>query len=267
MPEDKKITHQDDLDREEKKVTDEITRIFSSSGFEYQSDVVVGSSSSDVYSVFPTGSTAMFKVHLWKPTKENIERASQLANSYISASGVDNAYVVLPNLPISDPEKGVVSVADFDEVVRERISKQPKKSGHEPPSVSTIPDVKVFAAMPFDPKYDDTFIVAMEPACFDVGAECIRVDRESYAGDILSEIKNQIANSHAVIADLSESNPNVFFEIGFADGLDIPVVQICSTPVGELPFDVRNNLTLNYVLGQTSRLRTDLAEILKSILS
>ena len=105
----------------------------------------------------------------------------------------------------------------------------------------------------------------MAPAAEAVGAACIRVDHEEFAGDVVAEIKDQIASAAAVIADASGSRPNVLFEMGYANGLRLPVIQICSTPLDELPFDIRNENTLRYVLGQVHELRKNLERRLRGV--
>jgi hypothetical protein len=124
----------------------------------------------------------------------------------------------------------------------------------------------VFAAMPFSPEYDDIFFVAMSYAAKSVGAVCRRVDLEDFGGDIIVEIKRLIDSSIAVIADLSESKPNVLYEVGYAHALDRPTVHICSTPLDGLPFDVRNWNTLQYKRGQTYEFQERLSTRLKVLL-
>jgi len=69
-----------------------------------------------------------------------------------------------------------------------------------------------------------------------------------------------------VIVDLSEAKPNVLYEAGYAHALRKPVVHICSTPLSELPFDVRNWNTIAYRRGQTALLREPLARRLKAVM-
>jgi len=125
---------------------------------------------------------------------------------------------------------------------------------------------QIFAAMPFAPEYSDTYWVAMREAAKAVEAGCVRVDEVDYVGDVVEKIKNLIAESDAVIADLSESAPNVLFELGFAFALEKPCVLICATPLDELPFDIRNQKTISYAKGQTYQLKEDLIQPLRMIL-
>lgn len=75
-----------------------------------------------------------------------------------------------------------------------------------------------------------------------------------------------IRESDAVIVDPSDSRPNVLYEAGYAEALGKPTVQICSTAVTALPFDVRNRPTIAYKKGQTLRLVRLLVNQLRGVL-
>ena len=120
--------------------------------------------------------------------------------------------------------------------------------------------------MSFNRRYDDTYFVAMSYAAERVNAACSRVDKEEFSGDIVEEVKRQIRASRGVIVDLSEGKPNVLYEAGFAHALDRPTVHICSTPLSDLPFDIRNWNTVVYNHGQTTELREPLVRRLRKVL-
>ena len=126
-------------------------------------------------------------------------------------------------------------------------------------------DKNIFAAMPYSPKYDDTFLIAIEGAAIKTGYDCKRIDYSGHYGDVVAQIKSDIAESVVVIADLSESRPNVCYEIGLSEALGKPVLQICSTKINQIPFDLRNNYTIPYSLGQTHKLRSRLITELEKI--
>ncbi|OGO37528.1 MAG: hypothetical protein A2Z03_09030 [Chloroflexi bacterium RBG_16_56_8] len=123
----------------------------------------------------------------------------------------------------------------------------------------------IFAAMPFAPEYDDVYFVAMAPAAGSVNAVCKRVDQEDFTGDVVKEIQRLIHACDAVVVDLSEAKPNVLYEAGFAHALERPTVHICSTPMEQLPFDVRNWNTIKYSKGQTHKLKNELTKAFKQI--
>jgi nucleoside 2-deoxyribosyltransferase len=64
--------------------------------------------------------------------------------------------------------------------------------------------------------------------------------------DAISNIKNQIPKCGIIIGDLSFNNPNVFYEVGYAEALNKKLILI--TPDREkTPFDLKqyNNIELN----------------------
>jgi hypothetical protein len=253
--------------KSEKQIRDAIQDLFSSNPSieKFSKDVTVGDMNADYYLQSPTGSTLVVQIKNWDPTDENQERARELASLYKSLSSTDNAFVVIPGLAKSDPENGVVT-PDYIYELPEFLSVEPKRERPRLPRVQKAPQKTVFAAMPFAGNYDDTFEVGIQGACLDLGYKAVRVDHQTFVGDIVSEIKMLIKKSAAVVGDLSESRPNVLYEIGFAHASRRKVVQICSTPMDNVPFDVRNNKTIQYEKGQTIKLKSKLIRELRAIL-
>ena len=107
---------------------------------------------------------------------------------------------------------------------------------------------------------------AMSYAAERSGATLMRLDQEVFNGDAVHELHRLIRESNALIADLSDGNPNVLYEVGYAHALEIPSVHISSTPLSKLPFDVQGWNTLPYEKGQTSRLKEPLARRLRAAL-
>ena len=53
------------------------------------------------------------------------------------------------------------------------------------------------------------------------------VDEKAGDGWIPQRIKEEIQDARFVISDLTYRNPGVYYETGYADGLEIPVIQTC----------------------------------------
>jgi hypothetical protein len=106
---------------------------------------------------------------------------------------------------------------------------------------------EVFVAMPFLPeaKMQDVYELGIAPAVSKVGYRATRIDHEAFTGDIAAAIKSQIGQAKFIIADLSDNNPNVFLELGFALGRGIPAVLVVKQYSG-LPFDVKGIKCLEY---------------------
>lgn len=183
-------------------------------------------------------------------------------------TGADAAIVVLPQAKAGMPDAGIVSLANLELHLRSLLASASQRSPAMPRRPDPTPSGNrrtVFASMPFKPQYEDVYWFAMAAAAEAIDATCVRVDREDFDGDISARITSDIESAVAVIADMSESNPDVLYEVGYARRHGTPCVQICSTSLEDLPFNVRNVNTLAYRLGQIHALRNPLAQRLKSV--
>jgi hypothetical protein len=103
----------------------------------------------------------------------------------------------------------------------------------------------VFVAMPFAAEFDDLFHYGIQGAVNAAGFLCERADLASFTGDVIEWVKNRIASAKLLVADLSSANPNVYLEVGYAWGRDIPTVLLARSDQ-ELKFDVRGQRCLIY---------------------
>jgi hypothetical protein len=169
----------------------------------------------------------------------------------------------MPQLERSRIGEGIVDANQLVQFLQKEFADPRMRRGRGKGRVARGQD-EVFAAMPFSPEYNDVFFVAMASACERVNLACRRVDKEEFTGDIVDRIHDMIRNCVGVIADLSESRPNVLYEVGYAHALGKPTVHICSTPLDELPFDVHGWSTVSYAKGQTYELISPLASRLSA---
>jgi hypothetical protein len=102
-----------------------------------------------------------------------------------------------------------------------------------------------FIAMPFADSFQDIFHYAITPVVRQAGLLCERMDELTFTGDIVHRMKQRIGAARIVVADLTGANPNVYLEVGYAWGCDIPTVLICDQST-ELKFDVRGQRCLIY---------------------
>ena len=72
-----------------------------------------------------------------------------------------------------------------------------------------------------------------------------RADNIDSQQNILKDIVTAIAESDVVVADLTDANPNVYYELGLAHALRKQVVLL-SQDVGTAPFDLRSYRILEY---------------------
>ena len=103
--------------------------------------------------------------------------------------------------------------------------------------------IQPFDGGAFDKRYDDVFVPAIAAA----DLEAYRVDRDPSAAVPIEEVENGIRIADACLADISEPNPNVWFELGFAFATGKPVVMVCNDgPNQQFPFDVQHRTIIRY---------------------
>ena len=103
----------------------------------------------------------------------------------------------------------------------------------------TVPKFFVFVLMPFDDAFDDVYKLGIKPACENAGAYCERVDEQIYDETILNRIYNQIAKADIIVSDMSDRNPNVFYETGYAHALGKRVLLL-TQQAKDIPFDLKD---------------------------
>ena len=103
---------------------------------------------------------------------------------------------------------------------------------------------KTFVAMWFDDSMEGAWENGIRPAIEDAGYEASRIDRKEHANKIDDEIIAEIRRSRFIVADFTHGDDGaragVYYEAGFAHGLDIPVIFTCQKEVFEnIHFDTR----------------------------
>ena len=84
------------------------------------------------------------------------------------------------------------------------------------------------------------------PAALNAGYakdEIVRADHLANPGIITSHIVEHLLNAELVIADLTDHNPNVFYELAIRDAVRKPIVQLIQAGQ-KIPFDVSPMRTL-----------------------
>lgn len=92
---------------------------------------------------------------------------------------------------------------------------------------------------------DNVYKYLIAPVCEELGYKPVRVDHVNAVDNINATIINYLKTAPMVIADMTDHNPNAFYELGFRQALELPLVPIIR--VGErLPFDVMTTRTVFY---------------------
>lgn len=106
------------------------------------------------------------------------------------------------------------------------------------------------------------------PAAKSHGLEVIRADKIDKPGLITKQIFDQLVNARVCVADLSFSNPNVFYELGVRHTCKLPTIQLVRKG-DKIPFDVGQGRTIlvdvNDVYSVTDRLNAAQEELSEHI--
>lgn len=77
---------------------------------------------------------------------------------------------------------------------------------------------RCFVIQPFDEAtYEKRYKDVFAPAIRDADIEPYRVDKDSSADVIISAIEEGIENSDLCFAEITADNPNVWYELGYAN--------------------------------------------------
>lgn len=84
---------------------------------------------------------------------------------------------------------------------------------------------------------DEKFELIFEPSLKEAGYEVTRADKIGTPGSISREIVSNVINSDLVIADVTDENPNVFYELAIRNAAKKPVI-IFRGVNQPMPFDI-----------------------------
>ena len=103
---------------------------------------------------------------------------------------------------------------------------------------------QAFVAMWFDKSMDKAWEAGIQPAIVDAGYEPVRIDKKEHLNKIDDEIIAEIRRSRFLVADFTEDKAgprgSVYYEAGFAHGLDIQVIFTCrNNSFEKIHFDTR----------------------------
>ncbi|GCD10454.1 nucleoside 2-deoxyribosyltransferase [Clostridium tagluense] len=102
------------------------------------------------------------------------------------------------------------------------------------------------------------------PVCESCELDPIRVDHLNDTDSITETIIKNLKDSDLVIADLTEHNPNAFFELGYRFALGKPVIHL-SQKGTKLPFDISAIRTLPYDLSDLDAVEELKTRLIKTI--
>ena len=109
-----------------------------------------------------------------------------------------------------------------------------------------INDLLVFVVCPFKEAFNAIYDDQIKPVVeSELSMQCIRADELYTNGPIIEDIWRLINEARVIIADMTERNPNVFYEVGLAHAIGKDVILLAQD-VNDIPFDLRHLRTIIY---------------------
>lgn len=123
-----------------------------------------------------------------------------------------------------------------------------------------------FVMMPFGGLFDRYYQEVYVPAIKDAGLEPVRADELFSTGSVMEQIWEPISKSKVLLADLTEENPNVFYELGLSHAA-VKRVIFTAARVEDVPFDLRHLRVIIYETKEpewSPKLRKQITEYLRN---
>ena len=124
----------------------------------------------------------------------------------------------------------------------------------------------VFVIMPFATEFNDVYKLGIKRAVSsltDLKLTVERADETLRNKAIIKRIREKIREADLIIADVTGNNPNVLYELGYADALEKTTV-ILTRNRKTIPFDLNEKPNIQYNPGDTATLKKELAKHIRA---
>ena len=131
--------------------------------------------------------------------------------------------------------------------VRPRVASRPAEKRKAAPKKRAAAKKKeiCFVIMPFGDWFDDYSTNVYAPAIKSAGLEPRRADDLYRPSAIINDIWSYTKKAKLIVADLTDKNPNVFYELGLAHACTKPAILLTES-MEDVPFDLRALRVLEY---------------------
>lgn len=102
-----------------------------------------------------------------------------------------------------------------------------------------------FTIMPFGGWFNSYYETVFQPAITATGLTPRRADDLFKPSPIINDIWELTQEAKIILADMTDSNPNVFYELGLAHALSKPAILVTQS-MDYVPFDLQNLRTIVY---------------------
>lgn len=105
--------------------------------------------------------------------------------------------------------------------------------------------MKAFVIMSFSSDFDDIYNLGIKESCKKLGIKAVRLDEQIFDEGMLEKIYEEIHSSDLIIAELSNKNSNVFYELGYAHAL-LKKCILLTQEIDNIPFDLKHKRHIKY---------------------
>lgn len=140
--------------------------------------------------------------------------------------------------------------------------------------ITPYTEKRCFVVMPFDPLRDMLYNLVIEPVLSQHPSllfKCTRADKALTVDRISEEIEKWISDADVIIADITENNRNVFYELGLARMARKKAILLIQKVEGQkldIPFDIADFRCHPYEYSSTgfNKLKERLTDLLGNVL-
>lgn len=104
---------------------------------------------------------------------------------------------------------------------------------------------KAFVIMPFSNDFNDTYKLGIKAAAQSCNVDAKRLDDDFFVTNMVEEIYRKIDEADFIIADMTGRNPNVFYEVGYAEAKN-KLILLLTKNIQDIPFDFKQKLHIEY---------------------
>ena len=119
---------------------------------------------------------------------------------------------------------------------------------------------------PFNLKFNKRYKDIYKPAIETTECEPYRVDEDHSVANIMVRVREKIKAARICLADITEDNPNVWYEVGYAHALGKQIVLI-SEKKDKIPFDMSGEKVIFYHTSSASDFDALKEKITKTVYS
>lgn len=121
----------------------------------------------------------------------------------------------------------------------------------------------VFMIMPFEDQFSRIYQKYILPVAKELGLQIKRGDDFFKSRSVMNDIWSSIVSSKIVVAECTNRNANVFYELGLAHALDKKTILITQN-IEDIPFDIRHLRIIAYDSESPEELSKQLAKFLQA---